>query len=211
MKKKHKNERRRLSRGFLYRLASTFLAGAFIPLLLFSWFFVNSAYTEIIEQNDKYYRTLAVGMRESFCEQLTAMKETSSRMASEKLLYRSTIEDHPYNNIVAIENLKTYRSRVFSSQEICVHYQNADYVLSSMGKYSYEFFLTRFFDNDGSKRDQLRATMLHTEGVTFLSEFDTNNFSSAKMIVAIPSTRNTIVTYIITIITFHQYKHYIYI
>ena len=173
--------------SFLFKLVSTFLTAALLPLFLFGWLFINNSYEEMISQNEKYYNSMAASMCRSFQDQVNDMRATVAKLDYEKQISRSEVEIRPYNFVIAVEEMENYNTRVSSSQEMCLYFHNSNYVLSSKGKYGYEFFLTRFFNGDLERENQLRQLMnTPTAPYSILSSFDINDYRSAKSLFLIP-------------------------
>jgi len=176
------------NRGFLIKMASTFLAASLIPLFFFGYIFVRHAYDDVIAQNEKYYAEVAANMNKSFHEQLNSMRMCAAKIDYDRKIIRSTVERHPYNSITAIDELQSYANMVTSASEVSLHFTGADYVLSSLGKYGYDFFLSKYFKRDPelSRRFETLLSEGQTEKMTIISEFGSNNYQSAALLVLIP-------------------------
>ena len=173
---------------FLVRMTSTFLAAALIPLCFFGWLFMRRAYSDVIRQNEKYYNDVAVSLNKSFLDQLTDMRSCVARIDYQRYIVRDVVEVHPYNYLEAIEKLAFYKYGVTSSTDIFLHYHDADYVLSSEGKYSFGFFLTKFFRESPQLQQRFEALLSSPmeDNIRIMSEFDSTSYQSAVMLVALP-------------------------
>lgn len=158
---------------FLMRLIIMSLTVVCIAVLLFNVAVFRRAHQYMEQQNREKYQSGAYAFAQYMEEQILLMYSRAVRFNYDQNFQNLDLEAHVFNQLEFIRLLRTYLNAAPLANEMCMYFEDSDFVISSTAKYDFSYFTMQYLADGNAALSEEIADFVTGDSAEQWSYFST--------------------------------------
>lgn len=173
---------------FLFRLIVLILSVSCMAVLLYNVMLLNRSHDYMEKKNRENYRQSAYAFANYLDEQFLKMYSLARHMCYDAEV-SADLDAHVYNQVACIRSMKSYLNSAPLANEVGFYFFDTDYVITSQGKYTLDFFINGHIAKGNEALQERAAEFVKSnssENWSFFSTFACEGIATPRLLMRVP-------------------------